>query len=89
MVPVLVLLPVAVAAPVGRERSSRPLLLSLACVGMGACPLTEPEALCSGFEERGLRVRKKGKLQRQRGRRQGGTGRVQSHCGAGPGFAES
>lgn len=41
---------------------------------MGACPLTEPEALCSGFEERGLRVKKKGKLQRQRqpwGRRQG------------------
>lgn len=29
----------------------------------GSCPLIEPEALCSDFE-RGLRVRKKGKLQR-------------------------
>lgn len=50
---------------------------------MGACPLTEPEALCSGFG--GKRV--EGEEGGQAATAETDVSKVQLHCGAGPGAA--
>lgn len=61
---------------------------------IGACPLTEPEALCSGFEEKRVEGEEEGQAATAEttvGSETGGksVGKVQLHCGARPGAARA